>query len=114
MGMKAIKDVCVTTGAYQDAQTGQQKKRRITIGTVFQDEESGNQSIKLDVVPPCGVCDKDGNGGGVWLSLFDKKPRGEQQQGGQQQQFQTPPPQQQAQQPMQQQQFQQQPPQQYQ
>ena len=67
-------DVVAITGTYQDAQ-GQEKKRYLNCGVVFENEETGNLSIKIETMPV-----GEWNG---WLSLFEPR---QQQSGGRQQQ----------------------------
>ncbi len=54
-------DVVATIGEYTDKATGQTKKRYLTCGKCFTDDQ-GRQSIKLDAVP--------GPGWSGWLSLY--------------------------------------------
>jgi hypothetical protein len=51
MSMKKVEDVVVTTGEYEDRQTGETKKRRQRIGSIFEDTETGRRSLKLEVLP---------------------------------------------------------------
>lgn len=57
-------DAVVSTGEYQDQQ-GQTKKRWTKVGAMFRDTESGNISIKFDVLP----MPKDGE---CWVKIFKK------------------------------------------
>lgn len=62
MPSKITHDVSATIGEYTDRQTGEKKKRYITVGKCFTDEQ-GRQSIKLDAVPV-------GPAWSGWLSLY--------------------------------------------
>ena len=74
MGMKKIADLAASAGEYKDAQ-GNEKKRWVRVGTLFQDEQDGRQAIKLDAVP---VGEWSG-----WLSVFkDYGKQGQQPQQG--------------------------------
>ena len=89
--MKVLKEIKVCTGEYTN-QNGEQKKRYQKIGVLFVDENSGNMSMKLDVLPMPRI----GNNGKCecWLSLFDPYNDNQQQAQAQpQQQFQQPAPQ---------------------
>lgn len=61
-------DVCATIGEYTNS-AGEKKKRYITVGSAFTDEQ-GRLSIKLDAVPVT----PEWSG---WLSLYEPKPKGE-------------------------------------
>ena len=65
--MKRTHNVCLTTGEYE--KDGQQKKRRITIGTMMTDDQNGNMSILLEV-PPAFKTDSKTGYPVAWLSLF--------------------------------------------
>ena len=105
MSMKVWKELMVSTGEYQDANTGETKKRWVKVGCIFQDDQDPtSMSLSLEVMP-LPKLDKQGYPK-CSIAMFDPKPRGQQQQqgghqqyGSQQQQYQTPAPQQQYQQP---------------
>lgn len=61
MASSLTHDVVATIGEYVDRNTGQKKKRYLTVGKCFTDPE-GRQSIKLDAIP--------GPGWSGWLSLY--------------------------------------------
>lgn len=67
MSMKKTHDVMVTTGEFKDRETGEMRKRRMQIASIFTDEESGHLSLKLDCVP-AGLPDWKG-----WASVFPAK-----------------------------------------
>lgn len=71
-------DAVVTIGTYKDKQTGEEKKRYATVGTVFENDE-GKLSLKLDTIPV-------GPGWSGFIQFFEPR----QQDGGQQRQ-QLPP-----------------------
>lgn len=50
MSMKKWGNITTSVGEYKD-RDGKQKRRYITIGTVFQDSESGRMSAHLDALP---------------------------------------------------------------
>ena len=81
MASKKIYDVVTSTGSYT-GQDGQEKKRWLTVGVVFQNDE-GYVSMKLDAIPA-----KRNDQGEMWLSLFVPKPR--EQKPAQQQGFREP------------------------
>ena len=85
MASKKIYDVVTSTGTYNDPQTGEEKKRWLTVGVVFQND-AGYVSMKLDAIPT-----KRNEEGDMWLSLFVPKAREQpaQQQGGFRQQATT-------------------------
>jgi len=60
--MKKLFDAVATVGKYKDGQ-GNEKKRYVTIGAVFQDDQ-GRMSMKLDATP----CSPDWTG---WVSFFE-------------------------------------------
>lgn len=70
---KYIGKVTATVGTYKD--NGVDKKRYVTCGAAFEDEQ-GRVSFKLDVVP----CSPEWSG---WFSIYP--PDDDRQQGGQQQ-----------------------------
>lgn len=74
---KAICDVCVKSGSYQD-RDGNTKSRFEKVGTIFE-AENGNKSLLLTMVPLCNF----GERGGVWLSIFPIDGGPQQQQQGQ-------------------------------
>jgi hypothetical protein len=47
--MKKIKNISVVTSTYKDKNTGQDKKRYMTIGNIFEDGEY--LKVKIDVMP---------------------------------------------------------------
>lgn len=61
MAKKAY-DAVATVGTYKDRTTGEEKKRTITVGAVFV-QDDGRMSLKLDVVP----VSPDWSG---WLSFY--------------------------------------------
>ena len=50
MSTRKTHDIVATTGTYKD-RDGSEKKRYSTVGSLFQDAETGRLSIKLDTVP---------------------------------------------------------------
>ncbi len=64
---KPTHDLLATIGEYTDTKTGEKKKRRVRVGTVFTDDE-GRESIKLDSIPT-------GNTWNGWLSKFPVRER---------------------------------------
>jgi hypothetical protein len=60
-------DVVASIGTYKDRQTGEEKKRYLTVGKYFIDDD-GRQSIKLDALPV-------GPEWSGWLSLYPVKDR---------------------------------------
>ena len=48
--MKQVGKLLATVGEYKDPQSGETKKRRIRVGTVFENEQ-GQRSIKIDSTP---------------------------------------------------------------
>jgi len=67
MPARITHDIVATIGQYKDRQTGEDKKRYITIGKCFTDDQ-GRQSIKLDAVP----VSPEWSG---WISLYPIKER---------------------------------------
>ena len=67
MPAKITHDVVATIGKYKDRQTGEEKKRHLTVGKCLTDEQ-GRQSIKLDAVPV-------GTEWSGWLSLYPVRDR---------------------------------------
>lgn len=59
-------EAVATIGKYTD-RNGQEKKRYINVGTVFEDDQ-GRLSLKLDAVPV-------GQEWSGWISFFEPKPR---------------------------------------
>ena len=59
---KPTHDLLATIGEFTDRATGEKKKRRVRVGTVFLDD-NGHESIKLDALPVGGTW----NG---WLAKF--------------------------------------------
>jgi hypothetical protein len=82
MGMKVWKELMVSTGEYQDRQSGETKKRWSKVGCIFQDDQDASKmSMSLEVMP---MPKMDNNGyPKVSIAMFDPKPRQQQQQGGQ-------------------------------
>lgn len=66
--MRKAFDAVATVGKYKDNQ-GNEKKRYVTIGAVFEDEQ-GRMSLKLDAVP----CSPDWSG---WVSFYETKQQGD-------------------------------------
>lgn len=62
--MKKIFDAVATTGTYTDKQ-GNEKKRYLTVGAVFEDDQN-RMSIKIESIPVGGSW----NG---WVSFFTPK-----------------------------------------
>jgi hypothetical protein len=62
--MKKKYDAVATVGKYTDKQ-GQEKKRYLTVGAVFEDDQ-GRMSLKLDGMP----CSPDWSG---WISFYEPK-----------------------------------------
>lgn len=56
-------DAVATVGTYKDRQTGEDKKRYVTVGAVFEGDD-GRLSLKLDAVP----CSPDWSG---WISFYE-------------------------------------------
>ena len=69
MASKKIYDVVTSTGTYNDPQTGEEKKRWLTVGVVFKND-AGYVSMKLDAIPA-----KRNEEGDMWLSLFAPRER---------------------------------------
>ena len=63
--MKKRYDAVATVGKYKDRQTGEEKKRYMTCGAVFEDD-NGRLALKLDGVP----CSPDWSG---WISFYEPK-----------------------------------------
>ena len=61
MASSPTHDIVATIGEYTDRQTGQKKKRYLTVGKCFTDDQ-GRQSLKIDAIP--------GPGWSGWLSLY--------------------------------------------
>lgn len=66
--MKKIFDATATIGRYTN-KDGEEKKRYVTIGSVFQDDQ-GRMSLKLDAVP----CGPEWSG---WVSFYPVEERGQ-------------------------------------
>ena len=64
--MKRTHNVCLTVDEYE--KDGQTKKKRITIGTMMTDDQSGNMSLVLNVPPTFKINQKGYPE--AWLSLF--------------------------------------------
>jgi hypothetical protein len=62
--MKKQYDAVATIGKYTDKQ-GNEKKRYVTVGSVFSDDQ-GRMSLKLDAVP----CSPEWSG---WISFYEPK-----------------------------------------
>jgi single-stranded DNA-binding protein len=62
--MKKLYDAVATIGKYTDKQ-GNEKKRYVTVGSVFGDDQ-GRMSLKLDAVP----CSPEWSG---WISFYEPK-----------------------------------------
>jgi len=62
--MKKQFDAVATIGSYKDKQ-GNEKKRYVTVGAVFSDDQ-GRMSLKLDAVP----CSPEWSG---WISFYEPK-----------------------------------------
>lgn len=63
-------DIVATTGKYTDRTTGEEKKRYLTVGKAFTDDQ-GRISMKLEAVPV-------GPEWSGWLSLYPAKEREQQ------------------------------------
>lgn len=74
---KATNKIVATVGTYKDRQTGEEKKRYITVGTEFTDDQ-GRRSLKIDAMP----VSPEWSG---WLSLY---PLDDDRQQGTRQKFQ--------------------------
>ncbi len=61
--MKKTHDAVATVGKYKD-KDGAEKKRYVTVGAIFQDDQ-GRMSLKLDAVP----CSPEWSG---WISFYPK------------------------------------------
>lgn len=70
MASSLTHDVVATIGEYTDRNTGQKKKRYLTVGKCFTDDQ-GRQLIKLDAIP--------GPGWSGWLSLYPAERKAPQQ-----------------------------------
>lgn len=64
---KPTHELLATIGEYEDRQTGEKKKRRLKIATVFTDEE-GRESYKFECMPV-------GTEWTGWASKFPIRPR---------------------------------------
>lgn len=64
--MKKAYDAVATVGKYTDRQ-GNEKKRYVTVGAVFEDDQ-GRMSLKMDAVP----CSHEWSG---WISFYEPKER---------------------------------------
>ena len=71
MANKYFGDVKVSTGTYEDKQTGQEKKRWLKIGAAFKNEEYGTIAIKLDALPMAKP-------EGTWLKIFEPQEQSQQ------------------------------------
>jgi hypothetical protein len=71
MGMRKIKDACVSTGEYT-TQSGETKKRWANVGSMFESDD-GRIYVKLEVMPFPKI-GKDGSPE-LWISFFDPKDR---------------------------------------
>ena len=58
-------DAVATIGTYKDRETGEEKKRYATVGTVFESED-GRLSLKLDTIPI-------GPGWSGYIAFYDPK-----------------------------------------
>jgi hypothetical protein len=63
--MKKLYDAVVVTGEYEDRQSGQKKKRYLTVGAVFQGDKG--PSLKLEALPVAGF-----NG---WINFYEPRER---------------------------------------
>ena len=54
MKARRTHDAVATIGEYKDKATGEKKKIRKSIGTLFQDDQ-GRMSLKLDLIPTAGT-----------------------------------------------------------
>ena len=95
MTMRRTHNITVTTGEYE--KEGQQKKKRVTIGSMMTDDQSGNMSICLEL-PPAFKLDNDGYPI-AWLQVFPIDNQNNQQQAFGTQPSSQPAPQMQAQAP---------------
>lgn len=59
---RATNKIVATVGTYKDRQTGEEKKRYLTVGTAFTDDQ-GRISLKIDAMP----VSPEWSG---WLSLY--------------------------------------------
>jgi len=59
---KPTNKIVATVGTYKDRQTGEEKKRYMTVGTAFADDQ-GRISLKIDAIP----VSPEWSG---WLSLY--------------------------------------------
>ena len=69
---KATHKIVATVGTYKDRQTGEEKKRYLTVGTAFTDDQ-GRISLKIDAMP----VSPEWSG---WLSLYPLDEDRQQQQ----------------------------------
>jgi hypothetical protein len=69
---KATNKIVATIGTYKDRQTGEEKKRYLTVGTAFTDDQ-GRISLKIDAMP----VSPEWSG---WLSLYPLDEDRQQQQ----------------------------------
>lgn len=81
-------DIKVSTGTYNDPQTGVEKKRWLKIGAAFVDE-NGNMSLKFEALPLAKP-------EGTWAKIFTNDNNNQSQQRPQQGQQQQQAPQQQS------------------
>ena len=49
--MRKAYDAVATVGTYTDSETGQEKKRRLNVGVVLKDDQTGRMCMKLDALP---------------------------------------------------------------
>lgn len=63
--MKKLYDAVATIGKYKDRQTGEEKKRYITVGSVFEDD-NGRLALKLDALPTT----QEWSG---WIAFYEPK-----------------------------------------
>lgn len=69
MATRKVYDAVATVGTYKDRQTGEEKKRRVNVGAVFENDQ-GQLSMRLEMVP----VGKEWSG---WISFYE--PRGDRQ-----------------------------------
>lgn len=72
--MRKKYDLVATVGTYKDRQTGEEKKRYMQCGCIFESED-GRMAIKLDGLPVT----PEWSG---WIQLFEPRDRKPRQEGG--------------------------------
>ena len=65
MANRKVYDAVATVGTYKDKQTGEEKKRRVNVGAVFENDQ-GQLSMRLEMVPIGG----EWSG---WISFYEPR-----------------------------------------